>query len=872
MSLPGITYASPLTLLQRFEDADSRANSQPSSPTSPSPPYKLKTVEETSEPAADPIKLENNEDSVEPTAGPSDPPPGTSDSLTKASSNTSKSGASTATEQERRTSQHSATEEQPRKLVKSMTVKFDVDETVNGDTAPSHAGRRPSRFQLPWGASSSKSSGDIRSPSPQPPQLAGAGAGAGRKASVFGFFMRTPSTKDPKSPPSLSGLDTRRNTTTSISTLGSNPELSMKALEEGDGKTMSRQSLKEQFKMLRMREDTGLKSVDDDETTEGGAIAGLVGHSTSLGVSIASPDSVQGDEKPLPTPIISPTSPVTDPSATVDPKLAPGTVSGMSASASDAAAPINWDFWQTVVNDGPQAVSQKSPEELAAAISSGIPQTIRGVIWQVLAGSKNEELETVYNELRSTGTAQDSKESVSKPSQPENTQNGSVKEKESVSSSRSSIKSDHSTPATSANVGSPTQEASDPISSAKLQADLATEKAKKAKEDAAAVAKLEKMIKRDMGTRTSYSKYTTAAGLQEPLFNVCKAYALYDDAVGYPQGLNFIIMPLLFTMSEEEAFCLLVKMMHKYHLRELFVNDMPGLHLHLYQFERLLEDTEPAVFCHLNRRGVTPKLYATQWFLTLFAYRFPLQLVMRVYDLVLCEGLEGAILKFGMAVVQRNAQALLAMNDMQALTNFLKEKLFDVYIDSTPSSRSILESGFFGSSSGTDSEIYRADILVQDASAIKLTSDMLNKYRQEWEEKTKTEKAKETELENLRTDTATKAAQIRSLEKRAEKSDAEHIEIANELVKLKVENNELHDQNEGLKGQVEELRKVAESEAKHVEEKLRAGTEQVMQRNIEVQNENRHMGEQMTEMEKELVDMKMKFAEVSCAHNCFVYP
>ena len=99
-------------------------------------------------------------------------------------------------------------------------------------------------------------------------------------------------------------------------------------------------------------------------------------------------------------------------------------------------------------------------------------------------------------------------------------------------------------------------------------------------------------------------------------------------------------------MSRAEAFCVFVQLMSKYGMREMFVQEMPGLHQNLYQFERLLEDFEPALYCHLNRRGVNANLYATQWFLTLFAYRFPLELVLRVYDLVLSEGL-GAILKFG---------------------------------------------------------------------------------------------------------------------------------------------------------------------------------------------------------------------------------
>ncbi|ETN37968.1 uncharacterized protein HMPREF1541_07591 [Cyphellophora europaea CBS 101466] len=744
----------------------------------------------------------------------------------------------------------------PKPSVQSIATSLEGKED-NTPMPPPKPQSRPSRFgnfsaslpAVPWGsASTDRRKSDARAPSPQPPTQSGK-----QKSTPFGWFSRASTATTPKDSRSPPPPDMRRNTAASISTIGSNPELSMKAFEDGDGRPPARQSLKEKFKMLRLQEEVGIRNLDEPNEAKDE-------NNGTVGLGIETPTDGDQTAKPPATPM-SPTTPSTN----VNPGLAPGTVSGFSTSATDASAPIDWDFWQTVVNEGPQAVSRTSPEELAAAIASGVPQTIRGVIWQVLAGSKNDDLESVYFSLKAKGTDRDSKElPVSL-----NGVNGNAKER-SVSSSRSSTRSERSTPATSANgpVGSPSPstEMSDPIKDQKLQVQLAAEKAKKAKDDAAALAKLEKMIKRDMGSRTSYSKYTTAAGLQDALFNVCKAYALFDSEVGYPQGMNFIIMPLLFTMSEEEAFCLLVRLMNKYQIRDLFVADMPGLHLHLYQFERLLEDAEPALYCHLNRRGVSPKLYATQWFLTLFAYRFPLQLVMRVYDLLLCEGLEGAILKFGMAVMQRNVQTLLSMNDMQALTTFLKEKVFDVYIDRDPSSRSMLDAGFFGNSAGSDNEVYRADLIVRDASAIKLTPQMLNRYREEWEERTTSEKARETELENLRTDTVTKASQIRSLEQRAEKSDAEHIEIANELVKLKVENTELSDRNESLNGQVEELRKVAESEAKNVEERLREGMEQVMQRNVEVQNENRHMEEQMAEMERELVEMKMKFAELNADH------
>lgn len=316
-------------------------------------------------------------------------------------------------------------------------------------------------------------------------------------------------------------------------------------------------------------------------------------------------------------------------------------------------------------------------------------------------------------------------------------------------------------------------------------------------------------------------------------------------------------------MPEEEAFCLLVRLMNRYGLRELFKQDMPGLHLHLYQFGRLLEEFEPALYYHLHRRGVNPELYATQWFLTLFAYRFPLQLVLRVYDLILSEGLEGAILKFGIVLMQKNASTLLGIKEMSALTTFLKERLFDVYIDKAPSASSLLESGFFGTASGVDKEVYRADMLVQDACSVKITPEMLKSYASDWDEKRRLEKEREDELDSLRSTNTNLSQRIRNLEERAEKSDTEHVELASELVRTKVENERLKDENESLQGRVAELERIVQTQPEEVEQMLKDEMEKVMARNIEVHNENRALEEQMTDMERELVEVKLQYAQVS---------
>ncbi len=318
-------------------------------------------------------------------------------------------------------------------------------------------------------------------------------------------------------------------------------------------------------------------------------------------------------------------------------------------------------------------------------------------------------------------------------------------------------------------------------------------------------------------------------------------------------------------MPEEEAFCTLVRLMNHYHLRDLFIHDMPGLHMHLYQFERLLEDLEPALYCHLHRRSITPHLYATQWFLTLFSYRFPLQLVLRIYDLIFSEGLS-AIIKFGIVLMQKNATTLLGMSDMSQLTNFLKDRVFDVYIDATPSSNSILENGFFGSSSASmDKEVYRADQLVHDACAVKITPELLKFYRTEWEEKTRAEKERETELEGLRTANASYAIQVRRLEERIEAVDREQATLATELVHTKVDNESLKDENESLKGQVRELRIVIDQQPVEIEEKWKLERDDLMKRNQKVHEENERVEKELADLEEQLVQTKLRYAEVSTA-------
>lgn len=213
--------------------------------------------------------------------------------------------------------------------------------------------------------------------------------------------------------------------------------------------------------------------------------------------------------------------------------------------------------------------------------------------------------------------------------------------------------------------------------------------------------------------------------------------------------------------------------------------------------------------------------------------------------------------------MQKNATTLLGMSDMVTLTNFLRDRLFDVYIDQAPSAGSILESGFFGNSGASiDKEVYRADQLIQDACAVKITPELLKTYGQDWEEKTRLEKERETEIELLKSSNHALSQKIRRLEERVEEHDSEHAALATELVRTKVENEELKDENESLKGQVRELRIVIEKQPEEVEARLKSEMDRLIRQNQEVHEDNTRLEEEMSEMERQLVETKMQYAEV----------
>ncbi|KAG6332383.1 hypothetical protein ID866_6703 [Astraeus odoratus] len=203
-----------------------------------------------------------------------------------------------------------------------------------------------------------------------------------------------------------------------------------------------------------------------------------------------------------------------------------------------------------------------------------------------------------------------------------------------------------------------------------------------------------------------------------------------------------------------------------------FLPEMPKLQLRLFQFDRLIEELLPVLHVHFLRQGVKSSMFCSQW--------FPLEIVFRIYDTCLASGIE-AIFAFSIALLQKNEETLLSMKFDEILV-FLKQRVFDPY-KITPSDDQHEQ---------RDHQLqYRVDDFVQDATSLKITPFMLDAYAQEYHDLVRRREAHAIEMDNLRNANRALAAKVKELDATLAQLNAEHVDVLNQLVMTRLQNEEM---------------------------------------------------------------------------------
>ena len=159
----------------------------------------------------------------------------------------------------------------------------------------------------------------------------------------------------------------------------------------------------------------------------------------------------------------------------------------------------------------------------------------------------------------------------------------------------------------------------------------------------------------------------------DKLDNVLRAYANFAPEIGYCQGLNFLVALLLMQMPEEDAFWMLVVLMKepRFNLQRLFGPGLPMLQDMFRRHELELFETLPDLYTHFLHQGIRTSMYSSAWFHTLFTSSFPLRTSLRVFDVLLLEGLD-IIFVVTMRIMRACKATLLRTYDLDIVT-FLRD-------------------------------------------------------------------------------------------------------------------------------------------------------------------------------------------------------
>ncbi|KAI7893974.1 rab-GTPase-TBC domain-containing protein [Mucor mucedo] len=327
----------------------------------------------------------------------------------------------------------------------------------------------------------------------------------------------------------------------------------------------------------------------------------------------------------------------------------------------------------------------------------------------------------------------------------------------------------------------------------------------------------EKQIQRDLTRTFPNHPYFMQESGRQSLFNVAKAYSIFDQEVGYCQGLAFIIGCLLLHMSEGDAFCVLIKLMGKYGLRGHFTPRMEVLHQHMYQFDNVFQQKLPVIHRHMENEGVTPSMYVSQWFITLFSYRCPIELSFRVIDLLLVEGTQ-ILLRF------------------ESLVEFLCNGIFTVFAED-------------------------GDGFVQDTYRVDLPARFMARLAQQYTGEEARESKSMSQEDNLRRVNGQLSEHIRSVESSLSVLQIENKDITQQIISSKMDMARTEDEKEHLRHELNQVKAEFDQYQRNMALAYDKQMNQVLAENRKLKQQNIMLADQLEETESLLINMKLSFAE-----------
>jgi hypothetical protein len=165
---------------------------------------------------------------------------------------------------------------------------------------------------------------------------------------------------------------------------------------------------------------------------------------------------------------------------------------------------------------------------------------------------------------------------------------------------------------------------------------------------------------------------------QQKLKNILRCLNLFNQSIGYYQGMSYIGAFLLQILNyeEEKAFYFMLSLEYETKYKELFKDNLHLLNINFKILEKIFEIYLPEVYCHLFNYRIMANYYSPSWFLTIFSCvssifeinNLPKFSIM-IFEKFILEGW-GAVFNGGFTAIQYYYRELLNVHE-DSIMNYL---------------------------------------------------------------------------------------------------------------------------------------------------------------------------------------------------------
>jgi len=188
------------------------------------------------------------------------------------------------------------------------------------------------------------------------------------------------------------------------------------------------------------------------------------------------------------------------------------------------------------------------------------------------------------------------------------------------------------------------------------------------------------LIERDLPrTFPTLGFFHDGGDMQQSLERILQAYACLRPDVGYVQGMSYIAAVLLLYMDELDAFKCLVNILNRRNNMDFYLLKKEAIDNYVKCFDYFFEEQLPLLYSHMSAEGLTSEMYLMDWNLALFSKALPLEAAARIWDCYLFEG-EVFIIRAALGILKMFAN-ILGSHKLEEIMSLLMHLPEDINID-----------------------------------------------------------------------------------------------------------------------------------------------------------------------------------------------